>query len=511
MTDKILAELRAVSVNLKNAILRNITVVTAEKTVTVYLVTDAAFTPSDKERAAAVLRGYVPAYFGLNLEISKLAPDGEMVKRKITEAIAAFSKAVSATLGDGDITVTKTLNGFDYVISVAPSLAPADLCDRINAYLKKQFCGEFYGKINTDAKSLDDLEIEETPDEPEFETPARTFDIEEFSFIEGEKIQKKAVYLSDINLVRDEVVLCGTIEDVRERTYTNKSGVEKAYFIFTLNDGTAALNVTYFTRLKSLEKIKKLQVGDSIVCTGLNEEFRGNLRYTAKFIDYGKTPAGFVPEKRASKPVPKYYKTVKPMPFVDMEQADLFSDKRIPECLKGKTFVVFDLETTGLNSSPVTGNMDKIIEIGAYKVVDGQIAEVFSTFINPEKKLSDEIINLTGITEEMVAPAPTYAQVMPDFFKFCYGSVLVGHNAAGFDYKFVDYYWSSLGYIFERKIIDTLPLSQELLFLSNYKLNTVAEKFNISFNHHRATDDALATAKIFIELIRLKKSLPKIQ
>lgn len=143
--------------------------------------------------------------------------------------------------------------------------------------------------------------------------------------------------------------------------------------------------------------------------------------------------------------------------------------------------------------------------------MDGQIAEVFSTFINPEKKLSDEIINLTGITEEMVAPAPTYAQVMPDFFKFCYGSVLVGHNAAGFDYKFVDYYWSSLGYIFERKIIDTLPLSQELLFLSNYKLNTVAEKFNISFNHHRATDDALATAKIFIELIRLKKSLPKIQ
>lgn len=192
MTDKILAELRAVSVNLKNAILRNITVVTAEKTVTVYLVTDAAFTPSDKERAAAVLRGYVPAYFGLNLEISKLAPDGEMVKRKITEAIAAFSKAVSATLGNGDITVTKTLNSFDYVISVAPSLAPADLCDRINAYLKKQFCGEFYGKINTDAKSLDDLEIEETPDEPEFETPARTFDIEEFSFIEGEKNTEKS-------------------------------------------------------------------------------------------------------------------------------------------------------------------------------------------------------------------------------------------------------------------------------------------------------------------------------
>ena len=111
----------------------------------------------------------------------------------------------------------------------------------------------------------------------------------------------------------------------------------------------------------------------------------------------------------------------------------------------------------------------------------------------------------------MVKDAPTYEKVMPDFFKFCQGSVLVGHNIVGFDYKFVDYYCANLGYILERKLIDTIPLSQELLFLSNYKLNTVAEKFNITFNHHRATDDALTTAKIFIELIKLKKSLPKFQ
>ena len=180
----------------------------------------------------------------------------------------------------------------------------------------------------------------------------------------------------------------------------------------------------------------------------------------------------------------------------------------MPECLKGHSFVVFDLETTGLNSSPVSGNMDKIIEIGAYKIEEGEITECFSTFVNPERKLSEEIINLTGITEEMVADAPRTEDVMPDFYKFCYGSVLVGHNIAGFDFKFVDHYCANQGYILERKIIDTIPLSQELLFLSNYKLNTVADKFGVTFNHHRATDDALATAKIFIELIRLKKSLP---
>ena len=111
----------------------------------------------------------------------------------------------------------------------------------------------------------------------------------------------------------------------------------------------------------------------------------------------------------------------------------------------------------------------------------------------------------------MLANAPTYEQAMPDFFKFCYGSVLVGHNIAGFDFKFVDYYCAKLGYMFERRLIDTIPLSQELLFLSNYKLNTVADKFGITFNHHRAVDDALVTAKIFIELIKIKKSLPKLQ
>ncbi len=100
---------------------------------------------------------------------------------------------------------------------------------------------------------------------------------------------------------------------------------------------------------------------------------------------------------------------------------------------------------------------------------------------------------------------------MPDFYKFCDGSILVGHNIAGFDFKFVEYYCAKCGYMLERRLIDTIPLSQELLFLSNYKLNTVADKFGISFNHHRAVDDALVTAKIFIELIKIKKSLPNMQ
>ncbi|MDE7167378.1 MAG: hypothetical protein K2O28_00855 [Clostridia bacterium] len=508
MTDEILKEIRSVGKNLRRAILRGISLDRVGKTVTANIITDAAFTAADQAGADAVIRKYVPAYFQSKVLISKLTPDEEMVKKKIEDAVSSCSKAVYATLSKDDIKVNKTEDGFSYTIAVAPTIAPANLCERVNEYLQGQFCGSFSGECAVSEKNLQDLEVEERHDEIEFEMPVRTFQIEDFKILEGEKIRTTAVYMSDLNLVSDEVILCGTIEDIRERTYKNKKDIEKTYYSFVLSDTTSRAHVTYFPRLKTIEKIKQLKVGDSIVCTGLNESFNGNLRYTAKTIDFGKTPKGFVPEKRASKPVPKYYKTVTPQPFTDYEQTFLFTDRTIPSCLKGYTFVVFDLETTGLNSSPVSGNMDRIIEIGAFKICDGEITESFSTFVNPERKLSDEIINLTGITEDMVADAPKTEEVMPDFYKFCYGSILVGHNVAGFDFKFVDHYCANSGYILERKIIDTIPLSQELLFLSNYKLNTIADKFNIEFNHHRAIDDALATAKIFIELIKMKKSLP---
>ncbi len=511
MIDDILKDIREASINFRNAILLSPVLEKSRRLVTVRIVTNVTFNSQDKSKALAVVKKYVPSYFGCAVEISKLSPDCNMVRHKILSAVCACAKTVFAVVTEKDITVEKTDNGFTYKISVPAVFCNDELCTNINSYLQKCFCGNFYGKCVPSEVNLAELEVEETRDEIEYEIPVRYFEIEDFHFLEGDCVRKKAVYLSDLNFSSEEVIVCGIIDSLNERTYTNKKGQEKTYLSLVLNDGTAAAHITYFIRQKSADKIKELKVGDSIVCTGANEEFKGNLRYTAKFIDYGKTPSGFVPEKRPSKPVPAYYHFVEPQPFFDTEQVGFLDVKETPECLKGKTFVVLDLETTGLNSSPVSGNMDRIIEIGAFKIVDGEIKESFSTFINPEKKLSEEIINLTGITPDMVENAPTSNQVMPDFYKFCNGSILVGHNIVGFDYRFIDYYWTKSGYVFDRKLMDTIGLAQELLFLPNFKLNTVADKFNISFNHHRAVDDALATAKIFIELIRMKKSLPKIQ
>ncbi len=506
MTDTFIDEIHTIS-SLETAILTSVSLIKAKGEVEVVLVTDKTYTDGDEAAAKKIVRKFVPELFSCTLKITKLTPDISMVAGKILSVISKVNRQLAAFVTADDIKVEKTENGFYFEIAVVhASTYTADVADRIAAELKKCFCGEFSGRCVTVESKLDDIVIEEKHENIQYEIAPRSFEIADFSPLEGGVTHTRAIYIADLNFISESVVICGEITDIREKTITSASGKEKLMYNFTVNDTTASVRVGYFTRQKSIEKVKKLKVGDSVVLTCKTESYNGSIRPTANFIDYGSVPSGFVPEKRTSKPVPKYYETVFPEPYIDYTQSNLFVENSLPECLTKNTFVVFDLETTGLNSSPSAGNMDRIIEIGAYKIIDGEIKECFNTFVNPRRKLSNEIINLTGIDQETVDAAPDYEKVMPDFFKFISGCYIVGHNAANFDYKFIDYYCSQCGYVPERKIFDTLPLSQTLLHLSNYKLNTVADHFGITFNHHRAADDALVTAKIFTKsLLKLAK------
>ena len=165
------------------------------------------------------------------------------------------------------------------------------------------------------------------------------------------------------------------------------------------------------------------------------------------------------------------------------------------------TYVVFDLETTGFSSVN-----DKIIEIGAVKVKKGEIIDSFSTFVNPEIPIPFEITDLTSITDEMVMGAETIEVILPKFLEFCEGAVLVAHNA-GFDVGFIEQNCKNLGFKHRFTYVDTVALARVLLpTLSKYKLNVVAKALGISLeNHHRAVDDAGATAEIFVKFIEMLK------
>ena len=162
-------------------------------------------------------------------------------------------------------------------------------------------------------------------------------------------------------------------------------------------------------------------------------------------------------------------------------------------------FVVFDLETTGAKAPPC-----RVTEIGAYRVRNGKVAEEFHTLINPESWIPPFITSLTGISDEMVRDAPVFRDVASQFLEFIGDSVLVAHNAH-FDMSFLNH---EIGRVYEdyrlwNPSLCTVQLSRKLLpNIENHKLNTVADYFSIELlNHHRASDDARATAHIFVNLL----------
>ncbi|HVF29845.1 MAG TPA: exonuclease domain-containing protein [Pyrinomonadaceae bacterium] len=167
--------------------------------------------------------------------------------------------------------------------------------------------------------------------------------------------------------------------------------------------------------------------------------------------------------------------------------------------LEAAGFVVFDLETTGAKTPPC-----RVTEIGAYKVEGGRIVGEFHTLVNPEMPIPFFITMLTGITDGMVKDAPKFCDVADDFLKFIGDSVLVAHNA-GFDMRFLNHEISRLheDYRLANPSLCTVQLARRLLpDAYNHKLKTLAEYFSVELiNHHRANADALATAKIFINLL----------
>lgn len=522
-TEEYLNEIRALP-GLENAILAGITVNRREMTAELFLVTDHTYSPDAAARAKAAAIRYLPSAFSPRIRIEKRVPDEGMIRAKIAAFMAARFPAASAFLREEDIEVAMLREGsganfsFDVASGDQSLFTSGKILDEVSAYLSGIYCGSFYGNVRIVEREKEefDPDAEIPEEEEEYAQTVRVFPVTDFHRLDGvETVPKYATYIADVSGESDDLTVCGAISFIQEREYTRKNEktgeeVLKSRFSLTVSDGTGSLRATYFPKKATVEKVRALKAGDWVVLSGANEAYNGSISYTAKRINFGRPPENFVPEARKGKPVPAAYHTVFPEAYADYTQAGMFDVSEKPAALQDNTFVVFDLETTGLNNQPAMGKMDRIIEIGAVKLSHGEIAEKFSTFVACPTRLPPEIVALTGIRDEDLAGAPDIARVIPDFYKFCDGCFLVGHNVQ-FDYRFIRYYGEENGYMFDQRQFDTMTLAQELLRgegLANYKLNTIADHYGFTFNHHRAFDDALTTAKIFIELIRQRKTLP---
>jgi DNA polymerase III epsilon subunit family exonuclease len=178
---------------------------------------------------------------------------------------------------------------------------------------------------------------------------------------------------------------------------------------------------------------------------------------------------------------------------------ELLEDDSHLRLLKELDFVVVDVEATGAKTPP-----NRLIELGAFRIRGGRIADKFVTLVNPEIPIPRFVATLTGISNDMVRGAPVFADVAPKWLDFVSDSVLVAHNAP-FDTSFLNHEISRVypGHRMVNPHLCTVKLSRRAMpDLSNHRLDTIASHFSIPIaSRHRAGSDALATAEIFIFLL----------
>lgn len=475
---------------------------------------------NDKSLFSGVVNKYVGVDCDVVIKFKKESLDNDVIFQYVSTFIqtnfpSAFSifKPENLMIENDDLCCKLKISMIDIYFKY---LKAKNFEKELEKYLSKYYFKNFnveLSEINSN-NSIEDALIEQENiiqgmvDETNLNKNIENFNVLEVTKLIGEELNSECRFFDSLRKPVKNIVTAGKIKQIYEKTFKSKTAKnedgtpkEKAYYNFKLELRGEILDCVYFPKDTDLAKFQTLNENDEIVINGDIEEFNNRTNCKVKQISLCKLPK--IDEVKVEfKKVNDVYKYVQPCEYVVEEQPDIFSFNKVDEVndiLKNNTFVVYDFETTGLNFME-----NEIIEIGAVKIIDGKIKETFDTFVKPQKisKLPMEIVKLTHITDEMVKDSYTISEVIQDFYKFCYGSIMVGHNSIGFDNLFLQKAGRENKYNFDNKQLDTYIIAlQQIKGIKNYKLKTIAEYLNVKLeNAHRAINDVLATAEVFIKL-----------
>ncbi len=473
-----------------------------------FLFNPESFKPSEENRKVILekLTEIIGNFVNIDLNFISCPLDKRAIANHTYTTIVNTFPAISKNFNYDDISVEINQMSVNLKLKLSPSVYEYAVGLNRQSLVAEKLKESFLADFNVSFEKKDDIVTTETSyieknielmssiKEAEEKT---IYALSEITNIIGNNDYSVAIDFTKVNSVVENVVICGEVTNISKRTYTRKSSkaeskeIERTYYSFTLKLNNKFLYCSIFPRQADEVKGDLIEAGMNVCCFGSFREFNNKLNFTANSIARCKFTSEEI--KSGFKHVNEEYHTVFPQKYVDYEQGGLFDEEK---SFPGN-FVVFDLETTGLEPTK-----DEIIEIGACKVVNGRIDETFSTFVKPTHHIPKEITTLTGITDDMVKDAPTINYVLPDFYKFCYNSTMVAHNTQ-FDIGFIYAAAKKLSYNFSNPLMDTLEMSHtKLPGLKNYKLGTIVDKLNIVLdNAHRAINDATATAKVFIKLM----------
>ena len=497
-----IADLKALDPKLNNVRLSGIEVDRQKKSINYSFICDEAVDETLREKILSEAEKITsPAFRFVSVSVKKIVSNDELINNDIYRYLSEKYPSVSIFLKPTDVMCTVVGNMVKYVLRLtkdgAEYVQKNGALTKLNDYLAHRFCSDFVGstEIKEAEETVSLLSDEVYADELQ-KIEHRTIRVKDVIVIDDENMGDLALYIEDA--LSGEVTVCGTITDIAERE--TKNG--KPFLIIHLDDTTGKTSGVYFSKKSTYHKIRELAVGDCIIVRGSIGEYNGRKSFTFDKINRCTFPSDFVKKDKYKKAIPRDYKLIYPTEAKTVKIKSVFdAEDLLPNELTEKPYVVFDLETTGLDLMS-----NGITEVGAVKIVGGKISEQFTTLVKPDYKITEENVAITGITEEMVKDAPKISAVIPDFMKFIDGCVLVAHNAE-FDLKFIKRFAGAEEYEIKNRVLDTLELARaHLPFLKRHDLHTLAEHFGIVFHHHRALSDAYATAEILIELMKIKNS-----
>lgn len=497
-----LDDLKKLDERLKNLKIASIEVARSEHKVTYEFICDKTVDEDLKEKILQEAEKITsPVFFTVVVNVRKIVSNDELVARDIYKYLKENFISLSIFLKQSDISCDVYGDMVKYVLRLSSDgveyAKKNGLIAKINAHLFHRFCSDFVGEIEEkEADETVNLLFDNVYEEELEKIEHRTIKVEDEVVIDDPEMGRVAEYIED--LTSGDAVVCGKVVEITEKQ--TKTG--KPFFILKINDTTGTLSGLYFSKKSTYKKICDITEGECIIARGTMGEYNGRPSFTFSKINRCTFPTDFVKKDRYKKSAPKSYRNIFPEPASTIKIKSVFDlDTALPEELLENDYVVFDTETTGLDY-----NKDCVTEIGAVKIKKGKICEQFTSLINPDKKIPENIVELTGINDDMVKDSPRISAVIPDFMKFIEGCVLVGHNVE-FDMSFMRRFALENDYEIKNRTIDTISLAKKYLKgVKKYDLHTVADAFNVTFRHHRALSDAYATAEVFIELIKLKNT-----
>lgn len=471
----------------------------------------------DRVTLAKYIKEYMGEEVGVIVKLKKAYIDNDLIKTVVCNYISRHCSSISDSITKDDISVE-----IDTTIGVTIACNPfafgylssVEAKSELLAYVQGFFFETVY--IELSKKDILDLETNEEdlilPEafmlEEEGERKKTRYNrVKLTEGLEFKGIKGNPVMIESVDPSMEGLEIAGELLFLTEKTFESKrkdkdgNAQMRMYYSFVLKDATGRMNVVYFPTKETIDTAKELLVEHTnVIVSGVAEEFNGRMNFKAKYIG----TCEILPEEEEKeeavtikKEPNENYIFVKPEPYIELAQDNFLAEKvEIGKYLYENDVVVFDIETTGLDALTC-----EIIEIGAVKISQGKITETFETLIKPKAHIPDEIVNLTGITDDMVKDCHNIKQILPDFYKFCYGTTIMAYNI-DFDYKFINIAGMKQGLIFDMRQIDAMYLARAFIpGLKNFKLGTVCKKLGVSLeNAHRAVHDATATAEVVIKL-----------